>query len=103
MNHGDDLEQVVLTQLLQTVGKLLHVNVLVSPILLLLGVLVARTVDIRATRLLQQREKLRLGVPEGLAFESAQCHLIRVLLCAHSPLGAWPRNAQPGSSGRAGA
>jgi hypothetical protein len=66
MNQGDDVEQIVLAQLLETVGELLHVDVFVPPVLLLGRILVAHTVRIGGARFLEEGEQLWLGVPEGL-------------------------------------
>ena len=66
MDQGDDVQQVILTQLLQSIGQLLHVYVLVSPALLLGGVLVAHAVGLGGTRLGEEGEELRLGVAESL-------------------------------------
>jgi hypothetical protein len=65
--HGHYLQQVLLAQLLQTVGKLLHIDVLVAAVLLPAGVLATHTVGISRARLLQQRQELWLGVSERLA------------------------------------
>lgn len=66
MHHGNDVQQVVLAQLLQPVGQLLHVDGLVAPSLLLRGVLATDTVCVGGAGVLQQSEELGLGVAEGL-------------------------------------
>lgn len=69
--HGDDVQQVVLAQLLQPVGQLLHVNGLVAPGLLLRGVLAADTVGVGGAGVLQEGEELGLGVAKSLSSLSA--------------------------------
>jgi len=71
MYHGNDVQQVVLAQLLQPVGQLLHVDGLVAPGLLLRGVLAADTVSVSGAGVLQEGEELGLGVAESLSLVSA--------------------------------
>ena len=66
MHHGDDVQQVVFTQLLQPVGQLFHVDSLVAAGLLLGSVLAADAVCIGGARVLQEGEQLGLGIAEGL-------------------------------------
>jgi hypothetical protein len=86
VDHRDHMEEVVLVELLQSIGKLLHIDLydsalaplcltsqavcesyrLVPPNLLLRGIgLAADTVCI-ASRLLEQRHEVGLRVPEDL-------------------------------------
>lgn len=67
MYHGNDMQQVVLAQLLQPVGQLLHVDGLVAPGLLLRGVLAADTVSVSGAGVLQEGEELGLRVAECLS------------------------------------
>lgn len=66
VHHGDNVQQVVLAELLQSVGQLLHVDCLVAPGLLLGSILAADTVGVGRAGVLQQGEELGLGVAEGL-------------------------------------
>jgi hypothetical protein len=50
------MQQVVLAQLLQTIGQLLHVDILVSPVLLLGCVLGADTVCVGGAGLCKEGE-----------------------------------------------
>jgi hypothetical protein len=60
------MKQVILAQLLQAVGELLHVDVLVPAVLLLGRVLASYTICVSSTRLLEEGEQLWLGVSESL-------------------------------------
>jgi hypothetical protein len=66
VHHGHNVQQVVLAQLLQPVGQLLHVDSLVAASLLLGGILAANAVCVGGARVLQEGEQLGLGVAEGL-------------------------------------
>lgn len=66
MYHGDYMQQIILAQLLETIGKLLHVDSLISTVLLLGRVLAAHTVRVGGARLLEKGEQLWLGIAEGL-------------------------------------
>lgn len=90
------MQQVVLAQLLQAVGQLLHVDGLVAAGLLLGMVLAAHAVGVGGARIGEEGEELRLGVAEGLsvlgvAFWSEKYR------GADVRLGAWPRSARTGS------
>jgi hypothetical protein len=98
VDQGNDVEQVVFAQLLQTVRELLHVDVLIPPVLLLGRILATHAVRIGGTRLLQKGEQLGLRVAECLEKRVSRLHA--PCCAAHSPLGAWPRSAPTGSSGR---
>jgi hypothetical protein len=67
VDHGDNVQQVVLAELLEAVGELLHIDVLVLAVLLLGHLLAAHAVCVGGSGLGQQREQLGLGIPEGLA------------------------------------
>jgi hypothetical protein len=56
VHHSDDMQQVILAQLLQTVGQLLHVDILVSPVLLLGCVLGADAVCVGGAGLCEEGE-----------------------------------------------
>jgi hypothetical protein len=66
VDHGHDVQQVVLAQLLQPVGQLLHVDSFIAAGLLLGGILAANAVCVSGARVLQKGEQLGLGVAEGL-------------------------------------
>jgi hypothetical protein len=70
VHHSNHMQQVILAQLLQTVGQLLHVDVLVPPALLLGCVLGADTVCVGGAGLCEEGEELGLGIPEGLGLIS---------------------------------
>ena len=86
MDEGDYVEQVILVELLQAVGELLHVDCLVPARLLLRCVgLAAHAVCIGAG-LLEQRDEVRLWVPEGLRTLSACTHVqIHPIQISHPP------------------
>jgi hypothetical protein len=69
VHHGHDVQQVVLAQLLQPVGQLLHVDGLVAAGLLLGGILAANAVCVGGARVLEEGEQLGLGVAEGLRYQ----------------------------------
>lgn len=52
MHHGDNVQQVILAQLLQAIGELLHINVLITAVLLLGCILTTDAVRIGSTRFL---------------------------------------------------
>lgn len=70
VNHGDDVQKIVLAKLLQAIRQLLHVYVLVLSALLLDCILVTHTICLGGTRLCKKCKQLRLGIPEGLSGSS---------------------------------
>jgi hypothetical protein len=66
VDQSDDVEQVILAELLQTVCELLHIDVLVPPILLLGCVLAAHAIRVGGAGLLEEGDEVWLGIPEGL-------------------------------------
>ncbi len=66
MHQGHNMQQVILTQLLQSICQLLHIDGLLAPALLLGRVFAADTVCIGGARVLEKGEKLGFGVAEGL-------------------------------------
>lgn len=71
MHHGDDVQQVVLAELLQAVGELLHIHVFLALVLLLCCVLAAYAVCVCGAGFLKESEELWLGVLECLHQMSA--------------------------------
>jgi hypothetical protein len=84
VDQGNDVEQVILAQLLESVGQLLHVDVLVAPILLLGCIFVTDAVCVGGARLCQECEQLWLGVAECLDGGCQQTFPVTTCLFTHN-------------------